>query len=109
MPVSYLRPCHVSMVIGNKRQKKRHALSTVCYIDDMDIKTLGHNLKVARVAAGYTQRELAALSSLHTRTVCAIEQGRYGGKIETWLALAQALQMSLPDLLAHRALHPEEE
>jgi DNA-binding XRE family transcriptional regulator len=56
-----------------------------------------HRLKVARVAAGVTQRELAKKAVLHRDTISRAESGRCATR-NTRLRIAYALQLPMEEL-----------
>ena len=57
-------------------------------------------LRAARVAAGLSQQALAEAVEVHVNTVVEWEAGRQVPRVEAVAALAQALQVTPPDLLA---------
>ena len=54
-------------------------------------------LKELRKRAGLSQERLAVLSGLSVETIRAVEQGRWGLKLETAAKLAEALSKHLPE------------
>lgn len=61
---------------------------------------LADNLFLQRRRAGYSQDELAELAMLSRCQIGSIENGRVGGRLDTWVRLAGALSITLDDLLA---------
>jgi DNA-binding XRE family transcriptional regulator len=55
-------------------------------------------LKVARIAEGWTQEQLAELAGVTARTVGALEAGDASPRLRTARALADALGWSVADL-----------
>ena len=62
---------------------------------DLEIAT---NLKLARVARGWSQAELAERVEVTRQTIGLIEAGRYNPTLKLCLALARATDRSLDDL-----------
>jgi putative transcriptional regulator len=59
---------------------------------------IGNNLKVARVAAGFTQEELADRVGVTRQTIGLIEAGKYNPSLKLCLLLARHTKTSLNDL-----------
>ena len=57
----------------------------------MDLKAVGQRIKAAREAKNLTQEELAALVNLSTTHVSVIERGLKVTKLDTFVAIANAL------------------
>jgi transcriptional regulator with XRE-family HTH domain len=66
------------------------------------LHALGAALRSARTQAGLTQRALAARSGVSVRQLGAIERAQTDPTYETLLKLADALGVSLSELLAQR-------
>jgi len=60
----------------------------------MDLKAVGQRIKAAREAKNLTQEELAALVNLSTTHVSVIERGLKVTKLDTFVAIANALDVS---------------
>lgn len=60
----------------------------------MDLKAVGQRIKAAREAKNLTQEELAALVSLSPTHVSVIERGLKVTKLDTFIAIANALDVS---------------
>ena len=65
----------------------------------MDLKAVGQRIKAAREAKNLTQEELAALVNLSTTHVSVIERGLKVTKLGTFVAIANALDISADALL----------
>ncbi|GGH52450.1 hypothetical protein GCM10010975_07070 [Comamonas phosphati] len=61
---------------------------------------LASKIRIARIARGWTQAELAARSDLSTRTVTSIEAGAVNVQLGFWLKALWALDL-LHDFIAH--------
>jgi putative transcriptional regulator len=59
---------------------------------------IGNNLKVARVAVGFTQEELADRVGVTRQTIGLIEAGKYNPSLKLCLLLARHTKTSLDDL-----------
>lgn len=73
-----------------------------------ELTRLAANQRRMRVAARLSQAELAAAAGVTTTTVAAVEQGRANPRLETLSAIAGALGVALPELLAAPAGPPVE-
>ena len=60
----------------------------------MDLKAVGQRIKSAREAKNLTQEELAALVNLSSTHVSVIERGLKVTKLDTFVAIANALDVS---------------
>ena len=60
----------------------------------MDLKAVGQRIKSAREAKNLTQEELAALVNLSPTHVSVIERGLKVTKLDTFVAIANALDVS---------------
>ena len=59
---------------------------------------IASSLKLARVARGWSQAELAERVDVTRQTIGLIEAGRYNPSIKLCLALARAIGQTLDDL-----------
>ena len=71
----------------------------------MDLKAVGQRIKAAREAKNLTQEELAALVNLSTTHVSVIERGLKVTKLDTFVAIANALDVSADALLIAVVTH----
>ena len=71
----------------------------------MDLKAVGQRIKAAREAKNLTQEELAALVNLSTTHVSVIERGLKVTKLDTFVAIANALDISADALLIDVVAH----
>lgn len=71
----------------------------------MDLKAVGQRIKAAREAKNLTQEELAALANLSTTHVSVIERGLKVTKLDTFVAIANALDVSADALLIDVVTH----
>lgn len=71
----------------------------------MDLKTVGQRIKDAREAKNLTQEELAALVNLSSTHVSVIERGLKVTKLDTFVAIANALDVSADELLVDVVAH----
>ena len=71
----------------------------------MDLKAVGQRIKAAREAKNLTQEELAALVNLSTTHVSVIERGLKVTKLDTFVAIANALDVSADSLLIDVVTH----
>jgi len=67
--------------------------------DDKFLKKIGANVKSLREAKGLTTRGFADLADISYSQVWRIETGKHDPSIGTLLAIAQALDVSLNELL----------
>lgn len=65
----------------------------------MDLKAVGQRIKEAREAKGLTQEDLAAIVDLSPTHVSVIERGLKVAKLDTFVAIANALDVSADSLL----------
>ena len=65
----------------------------------MDLKAVGQRIKEAREAKGLTQEDLAAIVDLSPTHVSVIERGLKVAKLDTVVAIANALDVSADSLL----------
>ena len=71
----------------------------------MDLKAVGQRIKAAREAKNLTQEELASLVNLSTTHVSVIERGLKATKLDTFVAIANALDVSADSLLIDVVAH----
>lgn len=71
----------------------------------MDLKTVGMRIKEAREAKGLTQEELAAMVDLSPTHVSVIERGVKVTKLDTFVAIVNALDVSADSLLIDVVQH----
>ena len=71
----------------------------------IDLKAVGQRIKAAREAKNLTQEELAALVNLSTTHVSVIERGLKVTKLDTFVAIANALDVSADALLIDVVTH----
>jgi transcriptional regulator with XRE-family HTH domain len=62
-------------------------------------RKLGANLRVARLAAGLSQRELADNAGCHKMTISGIERGTENPSLIILVKLANELRVTMNDLL----------
>lgn len=67
-----------------------------------DYRTIGNKLLVIRKKAGLTQAELAEKAGLSDRTYADIERGNVNMRIETFLRICQALNVTPNDILTEK-------
>lgn len=65
----------------------------------MDLKAVGQRIKEAREAKNLTQEDLAAIVDLSPTHVSVIERGLKVAKLDTFVAIANALDVSADSLL----------
>lgn len=70
----------------------------------MDLKAVGQRIKMAREAKGLTQEDLAAMELSPTH-VSVIERGLKAAKLDTFVAIANALEVSADSLLIDVVAH----
>lgn len=71
----------------------------------MDLKAVGQRIKDAREEKNLTQEELAALVNLSSTHVSVIERGLKVTKLDTFVAIANALDVSADELLVDVVTH----
>ena len=71
----------------------------------MDLKAVGQRIKEAREAKGFTQEDLAAIVDLSPTHVSVIERGLKVAKLDTFVAIANALDVSAGSLLIDVVTH----
>lgn len=65
----------------------------------MDLKSMGRRIKTARENKGYTQEQLAERLNLSVQHVSVIERGVKSPKMETFVKLANELEINADYLL----------
>lgn len=70
-----------------------------------DLKAVGQRIKMAREAKGLTQEDLAAMVELSPTHVSVIERGLKAAKLDTFVAIANALEVSADSLLIDVVAH----
>ena len=63
-------------------------------------KALARKLRVLRLVRGWTQEDLAEASGLHRTYVSLVERGRCNISLDNLERLAEALELSLPELFS---------
>lgn len=71
----------------------------------MDLKAVGQRIKAAREAKNLTQEELAGLVNLSPTHVSVIERGLKVTKLDTFIAIVNALDVSADTLLIDVVTH----
>lgn len=71
----------------------------------MDLKAVGQRIKDAREEKNLTQEELVALVNLSSTHVSVIERGLKVTKLDTFVAIANALDVSADELLVDVVAH----
>lgn len=71
----------------------------------MDLKAVGQRIKDAREAKNLTQEDLAAIVDLSPTHVSVIERGLKVTKLDTFVAIANALDVSADSLLIDVVTH----
>lgn len=74
----------------------------------MDMKAVGLRIKKAREAKKLTQEDLAALVELSPTHISVIERGLKTVKLDKFVAIANALDVSEDSLLVDVAIHSVE-
>ena len=65
----------------------------------MDLKAIGTRIKEAREAKGFTQEQLAEIVGLSSTHMSVIERGVKAPKLETFIKIANALNVTSDSLL----------
>ena len=71
----------------------------------MDLRDVGLRIKETRETKGLTQEELAALVDLSPTHISVIERGQKVPKLDTFVAIANALDVSADELLVDVVAH----
>ena len=74
----------------------------------MDYKTLGQNIRRLRVTQGFRQEDLAEKCGCSSSHIGQIENGRVKPSLDMTVRIANALNATTDQLLAHEFSHPEE-
>ena len=74
----------------------------------MDYKTLGQNIRRLRVTQGFRQEDLAEKCGCSSSHIGQSENGRVMPSLEMTVRIANALNATTDQLLAHEFSHPEE-
>lgn len=69
--------------------------------------TVGESVKKAREAAGLTRTALADISGVASRTISSIERDERGPSVRTAEILADALEISIDELVGHEVVKRE--
>ena len=77
-------------------------------ICEVDYKTLGQNIRRLRVTQGFRQEDLAEKCECSASHIGQIENGRVKPSLEMTVRIANALNATTDQLLAHEFSHPEE-
>ena len=70
--------------------------------------TRGEIMRMWREKRGLTQYELAELSGVTQRTICALEHDRNNGSVTTVELLADALGLSIDEYVGHKIIKCKE-
>lgn len=68
-------------------------------------RVVGQNIKRARARAGWTQRDLCALTGLMQAALCRIEQGRVNIGLDSLGKIARAVGLAPHELLDPNFFH----
>lgn len=74
----------------------------------VDYKTLGQNIRRLRVTQGFRQEDLAEKCGCSSSHIGQIENGRVKPSLDMTVRIANALNATTDQLLAHEFSHPEE-
>ena len=74
----------------------------------VDYKTFGQNIRRLRVTQGFRQEDLAEKCGCSASHIGQIENGRVKPSLEMTVRIANALNATTDQLLAHEFSHPEE-
>lgn len=72
---------------------------------ELDYKAIGKRVKIARIKADMTQEELSAVVNLSPSHMSNIETGTTKVSLTTIVNLANALDVSMDDLLCDSVIH----
>lgn len=67
--------------------------------EQQDLKLVGSRIKAVRISRGMSQADLAVEASVSLPLICNIERGKTGMQLETFVKVAEALQVSADYLL----------
>lgn len=71
----------------------------------MDARAVGQRIKAAREKKNLTQEDLAALVNISTNHISIIERGSKVPRVDTFVAIANALDVSADSLLIDVVTH----
>lgn len=74
----------------------------------MDLKAIGSRIKAAREEKGLTQEALSEILDLSTMHMSVIERGAKPTKLDTFVRIANALDVSADELLQDVVTHSSE-
>ena len=77
------------------------------YNAGMHNTTKGQRLRIARLAAGFNQRQLAGQLQVDQALISRVEKGSYDGTVEFWCGVARLLGVSLDYLLIDAPMPPD--
>jgi len=63
------------------------------------LKSIGMELRIARIRKGYSQTALAKKTGMSAAAVCDVETGRTDSKILTFKRIADVLEVQMKDIL----------
>lgn len=75
---------------------------------ELDYKSIGKRIKIARIQADITQETLSELVSISPSHMSNIETGTTHVSLTTIVAIANALQVTVDDLLCDNVVHCKE-
>ena len=75
---------------------------------ELDYKSIGKRIKIARIQADITQETLSELVSISPSHMSNIETGTTHVSLTTIVAIANALQVTVDDLLCDSVVHCKE-
>ena len=67
--------------------------------EQQDLKLVGSRIKAVRISRGMSQADLAVEASVSLPLISNIERGKTGMQLETFVKVAEALQVSADYLL----------
>ena len=67
--------------------------------EEQDLKLVGSRIKAVRISRGMSQADLAVEASVSLLLISNIERGKTGMQLETFVKVAEALQVSADYLL----------
>lgn len=71
----------------------------------MDMQAIGKRIKQLRLAKGLTQQELAEQANISTTHMSVIERGVKYPRLDTFIGIANALEVSADTLLIGQVVH----
>lgn len=96
---------HISAVLSGQDTILPDDVKEICTVD---YKTFGQNIRRLRVTQGFRQEDLAEKCGCTTSHIGQIENGRVKPSLEMTVRIANALNATTDQLLAHEFSHPEE-